>query len=644
MKRALSSFDVFDTVIARTYAVPEDLAFDLGRELERIGLVAGEDSLPALRREAEHAAWARHRFRRPVTIEDIYEQLALRLGWSVADRERAMQVEISLELAAARAIPAAINSLADCRRQGRAVCFVSDMHLRSAHLRALLAKNGVIEPADRIYASSDLKETKYHRGRLFRLVLKDHRLPGWRVEHVGDHLRSDVLMPRLRMIRGRLFAAARLTTRERGLLGKIGHDVPDLRRSIVASRFARLRHPESPPHVARWVPLLSDAVAPFISAYALWLIGQAKRDGVQRLFFLARDMQVVCSVTTLLARQLAPDLKCVYVHASRAAWQPAAFDGEGDLFWLTDQLSHRSPMQALSRLLDERQMAALHRSGILVADTHDPQLDATLRSLLARPGCAGIIADTVSERRQLLLDYLRQHQFSTHDSALVDAGWRGSLQRALQKALKAAGEPDKVRGYYIGLRHAGKNPAAERMHAFLDSSRVDALGYSLVALTESFLAADHGTTTGYVRSAGTVLPVLAEPPSGRLLDQAQAVATAASLHAEELLTALPLDRYLERLPALLPTPFLHLCARPSAADARILRTWLFDAGRGRTNLVPVTRAPTLRDHAKLLRAILRREREADLYLTGPWTRGSLALANPVTRYCFEKFFPLPLME
>ncbi len=636
-QQTLFSFDVFDTVMSRSYAAPEDLIFELGERLVETGIAMDAGAFAAARLSAERTAWERVRYRRAIDIELIYEILAEQLGWPDAARDRSMAMEIALERQAARAVQPTIALLEQRRHAGGSICFVSDMHLHAEHIRDMLQSVGAWRAGDALYVSSDHDATKVHRGALFRRMLRDFKLPGWRVSHVGDSPRADLLMPRAHLMRARLFTGARLTAAEQLLLHRLPPADRRLRKLAVVSKFTRLRElaaGEPSPATAT----LCDSVAPFVAAYALWLIARARRDGISKLLFLARDMQIVCKVTATLARRLHPSLECVYAHASRAAWQPTAFDGSpADLFWITDQLRPRTPSQALLRVLDRQALDDLRRSGLRVDDARSSELDRSLRELVETPVCKKAIASAVERRRDLLLEYLEQLEFDPGGGcALVDAGWRGSLQRALARALEHAGKPSRVLGYYIGLRHAGAPQADGPMQPFLDGNLVASLGYSLVALTEAFLAADHGTTLSYERGPdGRVVPLMADPPRGEARAQVAAVASACMTYVEELLACEATEGRLESLPEILAGPFLQLCAKPPMADASALRQWAFDAGREQVRFVRIAAPLGFRDVGKILVGALRGRGEGDLYLTGPWVRGSLALTNPLLRRALE---------
>jgi FMN phosphatase YigB (HAD superfamily) len=636
MRAKFSSFDVFDTVLTRSYAVPEDLHWHLAELAAQRGLVATPAALVQARRQAETLAWQRAGHARAIGIEGIYRGVGALLGTSESDTASLMALELDLESACVRPVAAMAAELRVRRARGERICFLSDMHLPAAHIRLLLEKCRLIGPEDHLFVSSDEGVSKRSAGRLYRRALGALGLWPWQLHHQGDDRRADVRMAWLRGVPATHRRAASLNRFEHALLALPAPDDWRARGAVSASKFARLSRHEPGPGQARW-DLLCSTIAPFVAGYALWLIEQAKQQGLRALFFMARDMQIVCEVAAAIARAQGLALQCVYIHASRTAWQPAGYRGdEFDLFWLADQLASAEPTQALNRLLDAPTVEALHRGGHLQV----PPAALGHRELTARwlrlPAVAQAVEHEVARRRGLLLNYLRQRGFTPDGRcALVDAGWRGTLQKCLARAYVAQGVQPVIPAFYIGLRHQVAPEPGSTMQAYVADADARRLGYSLVAMVEAFLTANHGTTLGYRAAAdGTAEAVLGPKPPAAILQQCSDVRSACMAHVGELLAlpALPALCGAQRLPSLaLARPLLALCAEPTRQDAAVLRRWLVDTGRATPLLKPLVSSLSLKDMAKLVRARWRRTAQADVYLSGPWLHGSLALANGLAR-------------
>jgi len=76
---------------------------------------------------------------------------------------------------------------------------------------------------------------------------------------------------------------------------------PAAARFAVASAQARAAVPSATPHEAALRDVAAGVAAPLLAGYVAWLLLDAERRGIRRVYFLARDGQVLLD----LARRLA---------------------------------------------------------------------------------------------------------------------------------------------------------------------------------------------------------------------------------------------------------------------------------------------------------------------------------------------------
>jgi len=644
------SFDVFDTVLTRVYAEPEDVHQHFAEIAVARGWAESAQTVVLARREAERLAWQACGYRGAIDIKSVHFILAQQLGWPTERAATSMELEVDLEASAVRAVPEVEQRLARLRTLGNRLCFISDMHLSGHQVRAMLAAHGLWRDDEPVFVSSDVGLSKRAGGRLYGHAATSLRLRPWHLLHFGDDALADVRMARFRGVRARHLPQARLNRYELSTLARLPGEDWRSRSAVVASKFARLSPPRDlirpeGPEEQRWA-LLCSTVAPLIAGYALWLIEQAQQRGIEALFFMARDMQIVHEVASAIVRERGLALRCVYIHASRAAWQPAAhgIDPSFDQFWMCDQPEDADPVDALSRVLVPDQIADLQQAGELTLQPGEDR-GQTLHRWLRRPAVAKHVADETRRRRELLLTYLDQQGYRPNGRcALVDAGWRGTLQKCLASAYQARnsdirsdgkasdGEPLQISAFYIGLRHRVSTGGECSLHAYLLDADVARLGYSLVALVEGFLTANHGSTLGYRRAEdGRIAPMLAADPACEVSRQWQEVRAASLVYLRELLAGPASCATSAAVAASLAAPFLLLCAAPARQEAELLHRWLFDTGRSTARLKPLVAPMSLRDLGKLVLATLKRSAESEVYLSGPWLRGTLAGLNPIAR-------------
>ena len=170
------TFDVFDTLLLRPLARPEDAFYLLGArlgypDLRRLRIQAEEEA----RRRKELAAGSRE-----VTLEEIWAVLAPETGLSP---EEGMAAERRLEFDLCRANPYFLPVVAALRRQGKTLAVLSDMYLEEETVAALLDRCG-FGTFDACLVSGERGSSKSGGG-LYRLARKLLG-PGRACAHVGD--------------------------------------------------------------------------------------------------------------------------------------------------------------------------------------------------------------------------------------------------------------------------------------------------------------------------------------------------------------------------------------------------------------------------------------------------------------------------
>lgn len=170
------TFDVFDTLLLRPLARPEDAFYLLGARLgypdfRRLRIQAEEEA----RRRKELAAGSRE-----VTLEEIWAVLAPETGLSP---EEGMAAERKLESDLCRANPYFLPVVAALRRQGKTLAVLSDMYLEEETVAALLDRCGFGTFAACLVSGE--RGCSKSGGGLYRLARKLLG-PGRACAHVGD--------------------------------------------------------------------------------------------------------------------------------------------------------------------------------------------------------------------------------------------------------------------------------------------------------------------------------------------------------------------------------------------------------------------------------------------------------------------------
>ena len=297
-----------------------------------------------------------------------------------------------------------------------------------------------------------------------------------------------------------------------------------------ASAAARTAVPAATPREAALRDVAAGVAAPLLVSYAAWILRDAERRGIRRVYFLARDGQVLLEIARILGPRLGTGIECRYLHASRQAWlrnvaDLAATDAGHWLWWGVWQgfVPGESTLENLKRRLGAPGSdldAELAAQGF-GPETHDRPLSAAdverLKAFFATEGFAAALARSRAANRRLFKDYLAQEGLlDGTPAAVVDIGWAGNLHAALARAQAAEGVAP-AHGYYFGYnekRLAEWREASSRFQYDFEAGPAPELkpGFKqeLVEIyIEIFCAADHGTLTGFREEGGRVVPEIA---------------------------------------------------------------------------------------------------------------------------------------
>ncbi|WP_017317166.1 HAD family hydrolase [Mastigocladopsis repens] len=522
MKKIVYSFDVFDTSLVRTWVRPTHLFWEVGYQLQKDNLIQiSPESWRQLRIEAESTA----RKTLPVeevTLEQIYEQLAPSLKWSSDAVEKAKQKEIEIELLSLRPVPEIQNKIQSLQQANKQIIFLSDMYLPEEVIQAFLKEKKVWTPGSTLYVSSKVGVNKLS-GKLFRHCLAEEALKPSQLYHVGDNLRSDVKRPRKLGIPHEFFTQAHLNRYEEQIADNT--QLPIKFRSLLAgaSRLTRLQSQQTTPDKQVIWDTTASAIAPILFGFVYWCLVEAQKKGIQRLYFVARDGQILQKIAQVICKNWGLKIDCRYLYGSRQAWHLPAIQelGEVELDWIlgtggTKFLSIRSVCDRVN-ISPEQIKDVLSRYGF-PTEKWDLNLQeqerGLLRQVITEKEVTDLIISTAATCREKVIGYFRQEGLDDDvPYGFVDVGWAGRIQRSFSKVLSIAGlYPEAgICGFYFALVERDRPLPTDRLLAYFHD--VDQPGARSVVckyrcLFDLFVTADHGSTIRYEQCGEQYLPVL----------------------------------------------------------------------------------------------------------------------------------------
>jgi len=592
---SLFTFDVFDTLLTRIWLRPIDVFLHMER------LQGGAPADFSARRRAAETRVRNRVADGEATLELIYDELALDLGWSSEQRQRVLSLELRCELLASRPITPMVDRINRLMGATIPVACICDFYAPREFIQRLLAQSGVAVPADRLFVSSDEQLTK-RTGALFELVRKAHELPAGQICHTGDHPFSDVTQARKAGFKVQPFfesapsvtelslASWGNTTRERLLASAIAG----------AARQARMSRALEGRPGTLW-SIATGVAGPLLFGYVYWLLHSARSLGLRRLYFLARDGQILLRIAQDIARELRLDFELRYLYASRRAWfLPSVAGGSNEehiAAILTEESVSIADVLHYLEISPNKVRSSLTTAGFAEETWSQPIPSARLRPALSQPPWDSLIAARAAREHALCLDYLtEQGMLDATPKGIVDVGWKGRLQIALAQMLGAAGAVAPT-GFYLGLRQRPNPLTSGDSRTYVEGPDSLALNPSLVEL---FSAADHGTTLGYERhSDRSVRPVLAGSPRASIEWGLETLQDGVSAFTAGLLGSLPLlDEHPDVLSSGIRKAALlaagRLVRRPSPREADVLGSFPHSAGQFHADLAPLAPQVSLR--------------------------------------------------
>ncbi len=257
--------------------------------------------------------------------------------------------------------------------------------------------------------------------------------------------------------------------------------------------------------------------APVLVSYVIWVLDSARKKGIRRLYFLARDGYIMYQIALTLCRAYHLNIDCRYFYCSRYALRMPLFliDREEALdkvcingYCVTAEivldrvgLDKWEKEQVFSELGIESKKQILSKAGLAELRQRLEHSDTFLKLALKRS----------NESYSMIYSYFLQEGFfdSIH-FAIVDSGWSGSMQRSIRRILEYAGKEDILQGFYFGMYEMGKPEDGQYYCYYFSSSKhyFRSINFNN-NLFECLCSANHGMTIGYEKNnEGRIVPIL----------------------------------------------------------------------------------------------------------------------------------------
>lgn len=432
-KHEYISFDVFDTLIKRSVAKPTDLFLLMENHLAktRPGVPSG---FAQKRQDAERRAKEKQGV--ATNLQDIYRELRGEYGEYT---EQLMTLETEMELRGCQPNPKCVKWFDRCVSEGKTVVLISDMYLPAQIIGEMLNKCG-IHGYQKLYVSCECGARK-RDGSLFKIVLKELNIRSWQFVHIGDNRRGDLLAPAC------LGICAVWVRNDQKKLCKIPKDIRSESELAYRTLCACIRNCSQ--GMTEYEKIGCENFGPQLYGFTQWLAGRLKRDGIEDVYFLAREGYMLKRAFDALNID---GIRTNYLYCSRRAFQVPLLWFDSDLQTVVETFVYHRHI-TLRRLLlqigldPEKYCSKARECGLEMDRLYKKKgLTETLKDFYAL--IREDVIENAGEEYVALMAYFRSLDLPKK-FALVDTGFRGTIQYCMEQLLNCKQTGVTVKGYYF---------------------------------------------------------------------------------------------------------------------------------------------------------------------------------------------------
>lgn len=506
------SFDVFDTCLIRTCGYPHNV-FDI-LALRILGLDS-DDSMRAdfvnTRIKAEKQV--RRKKQSEITLEEIYDECnfnALTQSSVVDIAKEEINIEREI-LVAALSIQKQISEL---HSQGISVFYISDMYFSEEFIKELLIKNNFWQDGDRLYVSSTSGKTKY-QGSLYELIAQENGICYNKWNHYGDNYYSDYIVPRKKGIKAHL-VSHEFSRYEKHLLDLCLFPDIFINQQLAGIQKAIRISLGSTPQI----DLACNIVIPLITAFVFNVLETARKDGINQLFFLARDGYLPYYIACLLQKYY-PEIRLEYFYTSRSALYFPGIDSPDKNNLL--QLFGRLTGKKLNEVFIDRTnidisdfLSELEINRIIQCETQGITM---VTELYNNEKFVETIEYEYQKQRELVLEYFIQSGIASTEckGAVIDIRGSRACHGVINGILKEYAYLP-VRGFYLeviedrkGIADAGSYYAEFYSERYINGSKsFRSMGGLYSVIEQYFCVTGSFRTIKYKKEGTQVLPIFEE--------------------------------------------------------------------------------------------------------------------------------------
>lgn len=530
-KKKIASYDVFETVLFRKIGSLSSMSYELGRRTQSQGYLSiSPEVFSRARIKAEKRAFENAGgLDSYVSLQQIYRELAFAFRIDNSLAEKILSMELELESETILPCDKILQEIENNRVNNRKIIFVSDTYFSPEFIKQQLAQHGAYREDDSLYVSSQLGKSK-HTGSLYDYIVKQEGVSALSITHRGNHVWSDSGAARKSGLGIEPFLDGNFNRYE-SILDQGNWETGGISGILAsASRLSRLSITGDTVRSRVLRDISAGVAGPIITDIIIWILRRAHQSGLKKIFFVSRDGQVFVNAARTIARKLNFDIDISYLYGSRQAWllpSVSEFTVEviNDIYPEKFDVWFRSVQTILARfeIKPEEVSRQLEdtgfRKGLWESRLSKDQNDKLRRLIMEDSSIQDLILHKAQQRREDLIQYLKQEGAIGENFGFVDLGTGATLHNALSAVLASVDQPTPT-SFYLGRRTNIKDIGYGLPEVYLNDG-CEQLGYfidSVTFLLEMFCCADHGGVTGYTKKGNIFLPQLEPENNAQVVD------------------------------------------------------------------------------------------------------------------------------
>ncbi|MFV0364659.1 MAG: hypothetical protein ACK5LL_16440 [Suipraeoptans sp.] len=256
-----------------------------------------------------------------------------------------------------------------------------------------------------------------------------------------------------------------------------------------------------------------DVLGPGLCGFTLWVLKEAQKNKIKRLYFLARDGYLMYQSAKIFCNKFDLQIECRYLSCSRYALRIPMFHLNIDE--AMEYICRGGISVNMEKILRRAGLGEDEIKEVITSINQDKDKSnminlkeeipysklGSIKELLAstKVFMSYMIKNSEKEFPNLRGYLIQEGLLEDIPSAMIDSGWVGTTQKVINNALYHIGGTQRLTGYYWGLYELPKGVRRSDYHCYYFSPEADIKEkvYFNNCLFEVIFSAPHGMTLRY---------------------------------------------------------------------------------------------------------------------------------------------------